>query len=211
MKDSLLQNWLNPVYLTEKKQQQIREQFANNKPFPHYIFEEFLLPDKALEIRKTLMTLPFAEKDADLFFFAQTEDLLQTNESLIRGFLNLLQSEEFQSLLMNLTGKKLIPAIDAFGAVYPPTGYLLPHDDMLEGRSLAYIYNLSQSFTKSDGGALELFSTKDHRPQEVVKSYPPKWNSLVIFEVSPDSFHQVAEVHTDNPRLSIAGWFHGGR
>jgi len=32
---------------------------------------------------------------------------------------------------------------------------------------------------------------------------------LVIFEVSPDSFHQVSEVNTNNPRLSIAGWFHG--
>ena len=123
----------------------------------------------------------------------------------------MLQSEELQALLMKLTGKKLVPTIDAFGAVYPPTGYLLPHDDMLEDRSIAYVYNLSQSFIKKDGGALELFSTKNHIPQEVVHSYPPKWNSFVIFEVSPDSFHQVAEVNTNNPRLSIAGWFHGKR
>lgn len=204
-----LKNWLNPVYLTEKKQQQIQESFAKNKPFSHYIFEDFLLPEKALEIRKALMTLPFEEKDADLFFFAQTEDLLQVNESLIKGFLNFLQSEELQSILMTITGKKLVQTIDAFGAVYPPTGYLLPHDDQLEGRSIAYVYNLSQSFTKSDGGALELFSTRNHVPQEVVKSYPPKWNSFVMFEVSPDSFHQVSEVNTSNPRLSIAGWFHG--
>ena len=205
----VLENWINPVYLTEKKQQQMQEQFAKNKPFSHVIFEEFLLPDKALEIRKTLMTLPFAEKDADLFFFAQTEDLLQTNESLIRGFLNLLQSEELQALLMTITGKKLVPTIDAFGAVYPPTGYLLPHDDMLEGRAIAYVYNLSQGFTKKDGGALELFSTKNNIPQAVVKSHPPEWNAFIIFEVSPDSFHQVSEVNTNNPRLSIAGWFHG--
>ena len=206
--ESHIKNWLNPLYLTEKKQQQIKEQFAKNKPFPHYIFEEFLLPDKAMEIRKALMTLPFEEKDADLFFFAQTEDLLQTKKSLIRGFINFLQSEELQALIMTITGKKLIPTIDAFGAVYPPTGYLLPHDDQLEGRYVAYVYNLSQSFTKSDGGALELFSAKEHRPQEVVKSYPPKWNAFVIFEVSPNSFHQVSEVHTSNPRLSITGWFH---
>ncbi|HLC72449.1 MAG TPA: 2OG-Fe(II) oxygenase family protein [Candidatus Nanoarchaeia archaeon] len=206
-----LKNWLNPAYLTEKKQQQIKEQFAKNKPFPYYIFEDFLLPDKAMEIRKALMTLPFEEKDADLFFFAQTEDLLRTQESLIRGFINFLQSEELQALIATITGKKLAPTIDAFGAVYPPTGYLLPHDDQLEGRSIAYVYNLSQGFKKSNGGALELFSTKEHKPQEVVKSYPPKWNAFVIFEVSPDSFHQVSEVHTNNPRLSITGWFHGER
>ncbi len=208
---SLVQAWINPVYLTEKKLQQIKEQFAKNKPFPHVIFEDFLLPEKAVEIRKALMTLPFEEKDADLFFFAQTEDLLQVSELLIKEFLEMLQSEELRKILTTITGKQLVKKIDAFGAVYPPTGYLLPHDDQLEGRSIAYVYNLSQGFKKSDGGALELFSTKNHIPQEVVKSYPPKWNAFVIFEVSPDSFHQVSEVNTSNPRLSIAGWFHGKR
>ena len=205
----MLKQWLNPVYLTEKKIIQIKESFTSSKPFPHYIFEGFLNPDKALELRRTLMTLPFSEKDADLFFFAQTEDLHNCKEPMIREFLELLQSEDLHSLLQSITGKKLVSKIDAFGAVYPPTGYLLPHDDLLEGRSIAYVYNLSQNFVKKDGGALELFSTDKHIPQEVVKSYMPKWNSLVIFEVSQDSFHQVSEVNTNNPRLSIAGWFHG--
>ena len=41
--ESSIKNWLNPVYLAEKKQQQIKEQFVKNKPFSHYIFEDFLL------------------------------------------------------------------------------------------------------------------------------------------------------------------------
>lgn len=203
--------WINPVYLSEKKIAKIRQSFQKNKPYPHYIFEEFLLPEKAAEIRGTLMTHPFSEKDADLFFFAQTEDLHACNDLLIEEFITLLASEEFLNILRTITGKKLAAKVDAFGAVYPPTGYLLPHDDQLEGRSIAYVYNLSQGFKKRDGGQLELFSTKDHLPQEIAKSYTPQWNSLVIFEVSPDSFHQVAEVNTNNPRLSIAGWFHGKR
>ncbi len=207
--ENVLKNWLNPIYVSEKKISQVREAFSKNKPFSHYIFEDFLVAEKALELRKTLMRLPFSEKDADLFFFAQTEDLLQVNEPLIKEFLEMLQSDKLLSLIATITGKQLVKKIDAFGAVYPSTGYLLPHDDMLEGRAIAYVYNLSQGFKKSDGGALELFSTKNHIPQEVVQSYVPKWNSLVIFEVSPDSFHQVSEVNTNNPRLSIAGWFHG--
>ena len=170
----VLNQWLNPVYLTGKKISQIKEFFHKNKPFPHYIFEDFLKPGKALELRKTLMTLPFAEKDADLFFFAQTEDLLQTTEPLIKEFVEVVASEELRSVITAITGKKLDNTIDAFGAVYPPTGYLLPHDDQLEGRSIAYVYNLSQGFKKNDGGALELFSTNKHIPQEVVKSYIPK-------------------------------------
>ncbi len=38
----------------------------------------------------------------------------------------------------------------------------------------------------------------------------PSRNSLAFFEVTPKSFHQVAEVLTrDKTRLSVSGWFHG--
>jgi len=48
------------------------------------------------------------------------------------------------------------------------------------------------------------------QPTEVVKSVRPKFNSLLFFEVSDRSFHQVAEVLSESKcRLSINGWFHG--
>ena len=38
----------------------------------------------------------------------------------------------------------------------------------------------------------------------------PKWNSFVLFEVNPKSWHQVSEVVSDSKiRLSVNGWFHG--
>lgn len=44
----------------------------------------------------------------------------------------------------------------------------------------------------------------------MVQSLLPKWNTFVFFEVSPISFHRVAEVlAASRTRLSIAGWFHG--
>lgn len=77
------------------------------------------------------------------------------------------------------------------------------------------------------------------QPQSIVKSLVPSWNTLVLFEVSPVSFHQVrinilvftislkrlrleitlfgvsfflqvSEVLSqDKCRLSLSGWFHG--
>lgn len=45
---------------------------------------------------------------------------------------------------------------------------------------------------------------------EVCKSIQPKFNTLLFFEVSDRSFHQVAEVLTKSKtRYSINGWFHG--
>lgn len=206
--ENIFKSWLNPVYLSEKKISRIKEKFQKNTPFPHYIFEEFLLPKKAQELRTALITCSFAEKDADLFFMAQTEDLNTTTEPIIASFIAFLKSKELHQFIATITDCPLAPTVDVAGSVYPMTGYLLPHDDQLEGRAVAYVLNLSQRFTKKDGGALELFTTTKNQPTEVIKSYPPQWNSFVIFAVSPKSFHQVTEVNTNNPRLSINGWFH---
>lgn len=38
----------------------------------------------------------------------------------------------------------------------------------------------------------------------------PQHNSLILFEVTPESYHQVAEVFAaSKQRVSISGWFYG--
>ncbi|PKK23190.1 2-oxoglutarate and iron-dependent oxygenase domain containing 1, transcript variant X3 [Columba livia] len=88
---------------------------------------------------------------------------------------------------------------------------LLCHDDELEGRRIAFILYLVPPWEKSDGGTLDLYSTDEHfQPQQIIKSLVPSWNTLVFFEVSPVSFHQVSEVLSkEKCRLSVSGWFHG--
>ncbi|CAB1339382.1 unnamed protein product [Coregonus sp. 'balchen'] len=83
--------------------------------------------------------------------------------------------------------------------------YKFNQSDDLKKRKEPHITGLS------DGGTLDLFSTDGHfQPHSVVKSLVPSWNTLVLFEVSPVSFHQVAEVLSeDKCRLSLSGWFHG--
>ena len=50
----------------------------------------------------------------------------------------------------------------------------------------------------------------DLQPTTVVKSLVPRANSLLFFEVSDKSFHQVSEMLSANKtRYSINGWFHG--
>ncbi|KAB0338125.1 hypothetical protein FD754_024793, partial [Muntiacus muntjak] len=88
---------------------------------------------------------------------------------------------------------------------------LLCHDDELEGRRIAFILYLVPPWDASLGGTLDLFSVDEHfQPKQIVKSLIPSWNTLVFFEVSPVSFHQVSEVLSEEKsRLSISGWFHG--
>ncbi|XP_072790681.1 prolyl 3-hydroxylase OGFOD1 isoform X1 [Taeniopygia guttata] len=118
--------------------------------------------------------------------------------------------EEFQVWLSAVTQIVLEPTIDISCAKYEYTDVLLCHDDELEGRRIAFILYLVPPWEKSDGGTLDLYSTDEHfQPQQITKSLVPSWNTLVFFEVSPVSFHQVSEVVSQKCRLSVSGWFHG--
>jgi Rps23 Pro-64 3,4-dihydroxylase Tpa1-like proline 4-hydroxylase len=88
--------------------------------------------------------------------------------------------------------------------IYDDTDYLLPHDDRLEGRKIAYVVQVGDNFAKEDGGALQLLEGK-----KVVKSISPSYNAFTIFKVSSKSWHQVQEVLSSKKRVSFAGWFHG--
>ena len=66
-------------------------------------------------------------------------------------------------------------------------------------------------WTTEDGGSLDLFDTDSNGcPNTIIKSLLPRMNTMACFEVTPISFHQVAEVLSkEKTRLSIGGWFHG--
>ncbi|XP_036836726.1 prolyl 3-hydroxylase OGFOD1-like, partial [Oncorhynchus mykiss] len=99
----------------------------------------------------------------------------------------------FRSWLGEVLGVELKPTVDISCAKYQYTDVLLCHDDELEGRRVAFILYFVPPWESSDGGTLDLFSADDHfQPHSVVKSLVPSWNTLVLFEVSPVSFHQVS-------------------
>ena len=79
------------------------------------------------------------------------------------------------------------------------------------GRRIAYIVYFVPPWTSKDGGSLDLFDLDDNGcPNVIVKSLVPTMNSMVCFEVTPKSFHQVSEIITrEKTRLSVGGWFHG--
>uniref|UniRef100_A0A3B4ZWQ3 Prolyl 3-hydroxylase OGFOD1 n=1 Tax=Stegastes partitus TaxID=144197 RepID=A0A3B4ZWQ3_9TELE len=117
----------------------------------------------------------------------------------------------FRSWLGEVLGVELEPTVDISCARYEYSDVLLCHDDELEGRRVAFILYLVPPWQSSDGGTLDLYTTDSNfQPQSIAKSLVPSWNTLVLFEVSPVSFHQVSEVLSqDKCRLSLSGWFHG--
>ncbi|KAL1007289.1 hypothetical protein UPYG_G00084580 [Umbra pygmaea] len=183
----------------------------NCHPFPHCIIKNFIQSDSFTEnLKRELLDLNFHEKSNDLYKFKQSDDLKKRKEPHITGLRTALFGK-FRSWLGDVLGVELEPTVDISCAKYQYTDVLLCHDDELEGRRVAFILYLVPPWESSDGGTLDLFSTESNfEPHCVVKSLVPTWNTLVLFEVSPISFHQVAEVLSeDKCRLSLSGWFHG--
>ena len=177
-----------------------------NSPFKHWIIEGFLSESECSHIIKHIIAQKFNRKDCDLFQFYQGEDLKKTKSTILKDFHKYFSSKDFINEISEITGKEgILKTIDMSPFIYDSTDYLLPHDDRLEGRRIAYILylnTLEDSEKGNSGGTLDFFENK-----KIVKRIKPKAGNLVLFEVSDKSLHQVSEVISGR-RITLAGWFH---
>lgn len=180
-------------------------------PFQHCVIRSFIENSAFLDgLKDELLALNFHDKSNDLYKFQQSEDLKSRKEPHISALRKVL-FEDFRQWLSEVTLVELETTVDISCAQYNYTDTLLCHDDELEGRRFAFILYLVPEWTEADGGSLDLYSTDEKaQPGHIAKSLIPSWNTLVFFEVSPVSFHQVSEVLSEGKcRLSVGGWFHG--
>ncbi|SRR3989338_9054964 len=171
------------------------------KPFLHQVITNFLPAEKARSLLKKVQKQQFHRKKSDLFQFSQTSDLL--HEEDFKGIISHLTSKTFITYLEKSTGIELNGKIDLFASLYQDTDFLLPHDDQLPGRKIAFMLYVSD-LTNNDGGAFLLFDK-----EKVVTRIIPRFNTFVFFEVSPKSLHGVEEVVTKKKRYTLSGWFYG--
>jgi len=171
------------------------------------VLRDFFSPAKIRRVRQELLRQNFEFKESDLFRLHQTADILTLSNKVLREFFDFFSSKDFCAYISKITKTRVTKA-DMSGFIYSSTDHLLPHDDRLEGRKIAYIVNLSEGFTKKDGGALSFFATKNNRPTKIMQSFTPTGNTFFLFKVTSQSFHQVDEVLSDKKRISLAGWFY---
>src|SRR4030095_11383658 len=84
---------------------------------------------------------------------------------------------------------------------YLPGDYLLPHNDVGGPRTVSFIWSLSKGWQAHWGGHLFWCSPPT--------SISPTFNTLVIYPVSPNSYHLVSPVspRAEGKRLAISGWW----
>ena len=203
-----LDEWVQRTALTEKRIQQLKHQFQNSEPFPHLEMRDFFSEEKVAIVLKALSKEKLYEKESDLFKFMQTADLNFTKNKMLKEFCGFMRSEEFISYIEEITGLHLQQGkVDVFGSVYQDADYLLSHDDLLEGRKIAFNVYLS-TLGKKEGGSLNLFGSRQGKPLKIEKKILPRFNTLALFEVSPISFHEVEEVLVEKQRIALSGWWY---
>ena len=178
-----------------------------SKPFKHILIENFLDDKDAKKILNELKKEKLELKESDLFKFKQTNDLKFSRNLILKNFYRFISDRKFIKFIEENFRKKLSLKIDLSGTLYENTDYLLPHDDGLESRKIAYIYYLS-NLNKTDGGELVFYNSKNNIPLKISKRSFPKFNSIILFEVSKKSFHSVSEVLKNKKRYSITGWLY---
>lgn len=185
-----------------------------SRGYPLVVLRNFLDDKFAKELKETVLSLPFKHKATDLFDFFQSPDLkpfLNEQDNPISRVCKEIFSPTFAGTIGKIIGKPLGTEIDFAAQKYCKGQYLLCHDDRLESRRVAFVlYLVDEAWKAEDGGQFDKFGL-DFRGApslEPVESFTPSWNTLVFFEVSMWSHHQVAEVLGDLPRLSVAGWLH---
>jgi len=186
----------------------LSENFRKARPFSHIVIDNFLEENFFERLRKAVGELEFEEKFSDLFFFSQTKDFDCMENEVIKEFYEFISSRKFLEFIEDITLLGNFSFVDMAATLYTRGNYLLPHDDTVENRKLAYMLYL-EDFKAGEGAELALYDSLERSPVDIKKTIFPKRNRLVIFEVGNKdvvSFHEVIEVIKDKKRFTIGGW-----
>ncbi len=177
-------------------------------PYPHIIVKNFL-DDSTLDlVIDALAGLEYDFKESDLFSYWASVELTDIDHPAINILRDDLGDELWRNKVAEAFSSKPLSSIDMAAYVYGLGDFLLPHDDQVEERIIAYSLHLTPEITEEMGGALQIFDVDENNKSKLVDSIIPEYNSLIMFEVSKHSWHQVGEILQDIQRLTVTGWYH---
>ena len=194
-----------------------------SEPYTHYVIDNFLEEDYALELSNEFM-----DYDSPNWFVYQND--LEIKKACNNWFnfpketytfFQALNSPTFLKNLRDITGLPLIPDLGLHGAGWHIQGngsrlnvhldYSL-HPKLNLERKINFIYYLTPDWKPEYGGNLEMWShdPETNQPKELIKTVENKFNRLVLFDTSQNSWHGFSQPITCPPdvyRKSIAMYY----
>jgi len=181
---------------------------VESSPFPHVVVEDFLDEDALDLVVDALAGLEYSFSESDLFSYWASVKLTDIDHPAMNVLREDLGDKIWRTEVAKAFQVSKLSKIDLAAYVYGLGDFLLPHDDQVENRVIAYSLHLTPDLDEEDGGSLDLFQADQAGKSKLVKRIIPKFNSLNMFEVSETSWHQVSEILTDIQRLTLTGWYH---
>ena len=178
-------------------------------PYPHVIVRDFLDESTLDLVIDALAGLEYDFKESDLFSYWASIELTEIDHPAINILRDDLGDEIWREKVAKAFSSKPLSSIDMAAYVYGLGDFLLPHDDQVEERIIAYSLHLTPEISEEMGGSLQIFDIDESNASKLVDSIIPEYNSLIMFEVSKHSWHQVGEILQDIQRLTVTGWYHG--
>jgi len=181
---------------------------VESSPFPHVVVEDFLEEDTLDLVIDALAGLEYSFSESDLFSYWASVKLTDIEHPALKVLREDLGDKYWRKEVSKAFNVAKLSKIDMAAYVYGLGDFLLPHDDQVEDRVIAYSLHLTPDLEEEDGGSLDLFDSDKEGKSKLIKKIIPKFNSLNMFEVSATSWHQVSEILTDIQRLTLTGWYH---
>jgi thioredoxin 1 len=117
-------------------------------------------------------------------------------------------SDSTRAWATRLSSRSCDGAAEVYASWYLPGDHSLPHNDVADSgphlnRQVAFVWHLAKDWRPEWGGALYWCSKGCY--------LPPEFNTLWLFNVSPESNHFVTQVsrYAQGKRLAVNGWWTG--
>ena len=199
----IMSECLNSKYLEINTVKEMKHSFSNIKPFRHLALDNFLKPNKALEILNALKKALTARKDSEIL---KLSSILISDEGILKDYRNFVSSKELISYINFITKANILKMDPLFAYKYQNSDFFSCHHDYSRGRKITFTLYLSD-MEKADGGSLNLYSSKNNQPLKIEKRIVPKFNKLVFYESTKNNFHETEKVFGNKPRYNISCGF----
>jgi Rps23 Pro-64 3,4-dihydroxylase Tpa1-like proline 4-hydroxylase len=206
----------------EKEGRGLSDSYAQNKPWPHVVIDEFIDSDvltkvheESAAVQRSSYYEKFVDRKTDHNKYAFAPDVVGLETARLINFLNSGPFLEYLEALTGIAG--LLPDPSYFGGGLHKImsgGYLEMHVDFnhlkrynLERRVNLLLY-LNKDWKDSYKGELELW---DRPSKRKVASISPIFNRVVIFSTTNDSMHGhpvALATPKDVARMSIALYYY---
>ena len=129
----------------------------DSSPFPHVVVEDFLDEDTLDLVIDALAGLEYSFNESDLFSYWASVKLTDIDHPALNVLREDLGDENWREEVSRAFKVSKLSKIDMAAYVYGLGDFLLPHDDQVENRIIAYSLHLTPDLEEEDGGSLDLF------------------------------------------------------